>query len=346
MLVHTGTYFFTSTTPQPFFEFPYPIALYVIAQPFWRFFPSELDLAWLLRALTLSADALVGVAIWAAAQRQWNARTALLCVILWLFARAPLQALSNANLTNAFGQAVFGLAMGAIVWNAAGQRTSLMGLVAVGGLLIVAFLAHFSTVSVGIPILGTVGVVLMAAERAYTRRFGVWVLVVVLAAAALSYVVYYSHFHDIYATTFARVASSQSDAPTESKLVASPAVKFKNWIRGTSDDYGLPGPPLLVCAAIGLFLILKERRREAFTLVLAGWVLVWGGFTVVEIFTPVELRVNLAAAPVFVCLGAYALGALAARSRGSAILAVAGALLIAWDGVRVGLICVGVNPRW
>ena len=103
-LVHAGTYFFTSITPRPFFEFPYPIALYVIAQPFWRFFPSELDLAWLLRALTLSVDALVGIAIWAAARRQWNDRTALLCVILWLFARAPLQALSNANLTNAFGQ--------------------------------------------------------------------------------------------------------------------------------------------------------------------------------------------------------------------------------------------------
>lgn len=347
MLVHAGTYFFTSVTPRPFFEFPYPIALYAIAQPFWHFFPSKLDLVWLLRALTVSADALVGMAIWAAALRQWNDRwTALLCVVLWLFALAPLQALSNANLTNAFGQAVFGVAMGVIVWNAAGRRTSLVGLLAVGGLLVVAFLSHFSTVLLGIPILGTAGVMLMAAARGHARRFGVWVLLVVLAAAAVSYGVYYSHFHDVYRATFAHVSSRQSDEQTQTKLVAPPAVKFQKWLDGTSDDYGLPSPPLLISAAIGLILILKQRLREAFTLVLVAWALVWGSFTTLEIFTPVELRINLAAAPVFVCLGAYALGALAARSRWGVILASAGTALIAWDGVRVWLTCVGLNLRW
>jgi len=81
-----------------------------------------------------------------------------------------------------------------------------------------------------------------------------------------------------------------------------------------------------------------------FTLMLAAWFLVWVGFTVVEFFTPLELRANLAVAPVFVCLGAYALGQLASRPRGGLALAVAGTVLIAWDGLRVALIAVGFHP--
>ena len=39
-VVHGGQYYFTSVTPKPFFEFPYPVALYVFAQPFWSWFPA------------------------------------------------------------------------------------------------------------------------------------------------------------------------------------------------------------------------------------------------------------------------------------------------------------------
>jgi hypothetical protein len=346
-LVHSGTYFFTSVTPKPFFEFPYPVALYVTAQPFWHFFPTELDLVRLLRGLSVGADALVGVGLYAAARRQWNdRRTALLCAVLWPFARAPLQALSNANLTNAFGQAIFGVAMGAIAWNAAGRRTSVTALVAAAGFLVVAFLSHFGTVSVGVPIFCAVGVLLVAAGQAHVRRSGVWVLVVVLAAAAVSYGIYYSHFNPIYRATLARVVSREAEAPARSKVVAPPAVKLQRWIDGTSDDYGLPGLPVLAAAAGGLFLLLKRRLREGFTLVLSAWVLAWACLTALEIFTPIEMRVTLAAAPVFVCLGAYALGALAGRSRLGATLAIGGALLLAWDGLRVCLTCIGVVPRW
>jgi hypothetical protein len=98
-----------------------------------------------------------------------------------------------------------------------------------------------------------------------------------------------------------------------------------------------------VAAATGLFLILKRRPREVFTLMLAAWVLVWATFTVVELFAAIELRANLAAAPAFVCLGAYALGELASRPRGGLALALAGIVLIAWDGLRVGLVAAGLH---
>jgi hypothetical protein len=54
--------------------------------------------------------------------------------------------------------------------------------------------------------------------------------------------------------------------------------------------------------------------------------------------------VNLAAAPVFVCLAAYALSALAGRTRAGLAAAVLVAAAIAWDGIRVCLACLGLGP--
>ena len=82
-VVHGGQYFFTSITPKPFFEFPYPVALYVFAQPFWSWFPTELDLLRLLRGVNVVGDALAGVALYGAVRRQWGSRAmALSCAVL------------------------------------------------------------------------------------------------------------------------------------------------------------------------------------------------------------------------------------------------------------------------
>ncbi len=122
-VVHGGQLFFTSVTPKPFFEFPYPVALYVFALPFWNWFPTELDLLRLLRAIAIVADGVAGVLLYAAVRRQWNNRAmALWCAALWPFATAPLQALSNANLTNLFGQSMFAAALAGVAWMAAASK--------------------------------------------------------------------------------------------------------------------------------------------------------------------------------------------------------------------------------
>lgn len=340
-LVHAGQYFFTSITPRPFFEFPYPVALYVAAQPFWDFFPTKLDLLLLLRGLSTAADGLVGLALYAAARRQWqDGKAALLCVVLWSFARAPFHALCNANLTNVFGQSLFTVAMAGLAWAAAGRRASVAALAGASAVLALAYLSHFGTLLVGVPLVGVVGLVLVSFGRDVVRRTGVWVLMVGLTAVAVSYVVYYSHFTEVYRQTSARVASREGEAPTRS-IVAPPAVKFQRWITETSDDYGLPAALLFGASVWGGLLLARRRPRDGLTLVLGGWTLVWVGLTALGIFSPVQTRVNLAAAPVFVCAGAYGLAALSARGRPAAWVTVVVTAAIAWQGIRLWAMCLG-----
>jgi len=340
-MVHGGQYFFTSITPRPFFEFPYPVALYVAAQPFWHFFPTEIDQVFLLRILTLAADALVGVTFYGAARRQWDNRAAaLLCALLWPLARAPIQALSNANLTNAFGQAVFGAGMGVFLWSAAGGAVSITATVLAALLMATAFLSHFGTATVGACILGAAGLTLVV-SAGRNRRIGLVLVGVGLAAAAFAYVVYYSHFHAVYSETIARVMS-KADAGATGKLVGPPLVKAKRWLAGVADDFAPPSVPVFVAAVAGAVLLVRRRPRDVFSLVLLSWIVVWAGFSALGIFTPVTMRVNLAAAPAFVCLSAYALNGLATTSRAGLVLAAAGVLLFAWDGLRMFLGCLGV----
>lgn len=341
--VHAGRYFFTSVTPKPFFEFPYPVSLYVTALPLWRFFPTELDLLRLLRGITVVAYALAGMGLYAAARRQWARRwPALLCVILWPLARAPFQALSNANLTNAFGEAMFGAGMAALAWNAAGTRVSIAGALVAVGFLAGGFMSHFGTVMGGAATAGAVAIVLIAFGEGRTRRFGLVTLGVLAGAALASYVVYYSHFNHVYRASFARVVESGGQRTAGSKVIAPPAVKIRHWLDQASDDYGRPSLVIAGTTIAGLVLLLLRRRREPFTLVLTAWAAIWVAFTVLEFIFPFELRFNLAAAPVFVCLSAYALGTLAERSPLGAAAATVIALLVAWHGLVVGLGCLGV----
>jgi hypothetical protein len=342
-VVHGGQYFFTSITPRPFFEFPYPVALYVAAQPFWRFFPTELDLLFLLRILTLAADTLVGVTFYGAARRAWDNRSAaLLCAFLWPCARAPVEALSNANLTNAFGQAVFGAAMGVFLWSAAGGGLSAWAIALTTLLMATAFLSHFGTATVGACILGAAGVTLVAATGR-KRRIGLVLVGVGLAAAAFSYIIYYSHFHTVYRETITRVMS-KPDATQIGKLVAPPWVKAQRWWAGQADDFAPPRIPVVVATVAGAVLLFRRRPRDVLSLVLLSWIVVWAGFSALGLLTPVSMRVNLATAPVFVCLSAYALGTLAATSRAGLVLAAVGAVLVASDGLRMCLTCLGVSP--
>jgi hypothetical protein len=166
-----------------------------------------------------------------------------------------------------------------------------------------------------------------------------------IAAAAVAYGAYYSHFHSVYRETITRVVS-KADAGSTGTLVAPPLVKVKRWWAGAADDFAPPSLPVLAAAAAGAVLLFRRRPRDLLSLVLLTWVVVWAGFSVLGFFTPVSMRVNLASAPVFACLSAYALGRLATTSRAGVVVAALAVPLLAWEGVRMCLICLGLPSAW
>jgi hypothetical protein len=337
-VVHGGNYLFTSVTPKPFFEFPYPVALYVFAQPFWSWFPSELDLLRLLRTIAVVADGVAGVILYGAVRRQWNNRAAaLLCAVLWPLARAPFEAMSNANLTNLFGQSMFGAALAGVAWMAAASTLSMAAAATVGVLLAIAFLSHFGTVTVGLAMLGIAGAALLILGRGHPRRVGVTVFAVLFAAVLASWIVYYSNFTEVYRRTWTAVAERQSD--DSSKMVAAPAVKLERWWAGTGDDYGRPGVPVLLATLAGMILLLRQPRTGAGVVFLA-WLVAWIALSALGILTPLTLRANLAAAPAFTALSALAVGAMASRGGVATLAAWVAGAFIAMDGWRVALACL------
>jgi hypothetical protein len=236
---------------------------------------------------------------------------------------------------------VFGLAMAGLAWTAIGGRAWAVVAAGATGVLAASFLSHFSTLSVGVPLVGIVATLLLVGGRPEVRWKGAWIAVACLLAVGLSYAVYYRHFGEVYRQTVERVMSDAPVETTGSSIAASPGVKLQRWLTGGSDDYGLPGAPLAVATIAGAVLLWRNRRRDPWTLVLGGWLAIWVGFTALGILTSVQMRVNLAAAPMFVCVGAYAIGQLFARGPGARAVAIAGALLIAVDGMRLWLMCVG-----
>lgn len=337
-LVHGGTFFFTSVTPRPFFEFPYPIALYVTALPFWNWFPTELDLLRLLRSLCVVADAGVAVALFAAIRRAgWPLAAAISAALLWPFARAPFEALANANLTNLFGQAVFGLALAGAAGLAAVRPSRWFVWVPLASLFFVGFVSHFGTVTVGLAILGATSFTLVVLGRGWQRTAGFALAAATLVAVVAAWTFYYSHptFREVYAKSYANVTSGDRD--DSSKIVASPLVKLGRWWTGVGDDYGRPGVGVLLASLAGLILTLRARPRDGATLVFGGWLFAWLALTLLGIFSPLTLRANLAAAPAFMFFSAIAIGALASRAGLGRLAAVLVAIWIVWDGWQIAL---------
>ena len=118
--VYGGQYFFTSVTPRPFYEFPYPVGLYVAAKPLWDRFTDHVAL---LRGFTLVADALVAIGLFAVVSaRSGSTATGVLATALALAIPIVPQSISTANLTNVFAQSCFSLGILWVGWHLPSAR--------------------------------------------------------------------------------------------------------------------------------------------------------------------------------------------------------------------------------
>jgi hypothetical protein len=342
IVVQRGEYFFTSITPRPFFEFPYPPGLYVVAGPLWETFRSEMEHVWLLRSIVLAAEGLLGLALYAAVYGIWKNRVAaFLASAFALLIPVGFYTICTSNLTNSFAQSVFGIGAAALlcseVWPA--RRWWFIG---AGTLLVCGgFLSHFSTFSVGVPLLFACAAALFLGGGA-SRRAAVAFVIALTLASATSIAVYYAHFMPVYKRTAERVLNREGEAQTRS-MVAPPGVKAERVATTVWTEFGAA---VLIAAGVAGLLVLKTRARDPLTLVLAGWAAVIVGFWLLGIVTAVEMRASLAAQPLAAIVAAYAI----ARGfegrhayRAAAAVATASMLLHA---VSDWIMCLGLPRFW
>jgi hypothetical protein len=333
--VRAGDYIFTSITPQPFYEFPYPIGLYVVAQPLWD---RATDRVALLRGITIVADGLVALALYAVVSRRWGQETGLLASAIALAVPVVTQSVATANLTNVFAQSCFSLGVLWIAWHLPSTRIA----VATAGavlLLCAAYLSHFSTAVIGMPAAIVIAAAVPLARDDRERAAWRWIAASVLLALAISYVVYYSHFHDVYARTLSRVGAEGADTSLVATLGEHSERKPVTLLRFLLSNYGWAA---LALSAVGFVAAVRRGWRDAWTLVLLALSATVAGFLVLGAFTPIEMRANLAAQPVVAALAA--LGCRWLWRRGHiAIRVVTAALFIAiiWLGMSSARIVLG-----
>jgi hypothetical protein len=342
-VVQRGEYFFTSITPRPFFEFPYPPGLYVVAGPLWQTFRSETEHVWLLRSIVLVAEALLALALYGAVVANWKNRlAAFLASAVTLLLPVGLYTICTSNLTNAFGQSVFGIGVAALL--CAHIRPSMRwGLVAAGTVLVCAgFLSHFSTFSVGIPLLFACAAAAFLGGRGTPRRVAGALFLALAIASSASIAVYYAHFMPVFKRTAERVLAREGEAQQRS-MVAPPALKAERVATTVWTEFGAA---VLIAGVVTASLLLRGRARDPLTLALAGWAAIVIGFWLLGIVTAVEMRASLAALPLAAIAAGYALARGAAAGGVYRLAAAAAVASILLHAVSDWIMCLGLQRFW
>lgn len=326
--VLSGRYYFTSVAPGGY-QFPYAIALYVVAAPFTLVvsgLPAYTDL---LRTVVAVADTLAGLLVYLMIVRASGDRLAG-AIACGLFHLVPLnyQVQVTGNLTNAFGQSAFlvTLALVALGTVRPGARRGLAAGIAAAT---VAALSHTSTFAILAPVLA-LATVLFATRGGPvlrgTARTLAWMTAI---AVVLAVGLYYAHFPETYREQLARITGE----------IGRPIAETDPGGRGLGARLALVphslltyyGLPVLALAGAGAAWFVRRHQRDRLGLVLLAWALGCGAFLVLGVLTPVDMRYYLAFFPALAVLGGA--GAAWLWRRGGAWQAAAGVLL-AWTAAR------------
>jgi hypothetical protein len=248
----------------------------------------------------------------------------------------------TSNLTNSFGQSIFGIGIAALV-SAAAFPSRRWWLIAAGTMLVCGgFLSHFSTFSVGIPLLVACAAAVFLGGRGAPRRLAIALLLALAIATTASVAVYYVHFMPVYKRTAERVLAREGEAAQRS-MVAPPGAKAKRVASTVWTEFGIA---VLIAAVITAAMLLRSRAHDPLTLALAGWAAVVVGFWLLGIATAVEMRASLAAQPLAAIVAAFAL---ARGVQGSTLYRIAAGAALAsmlLHAVSDWVMCLGLQRFW
>jgi hypothetical protein len=332
MWVLDGRYYFTQPMPGGV-QFPYAIALYVVAAP-WSLLTS--DFVSLLRIVVTVSEVVAGSLLYVMIVRTRGDRLEG-AIAAALFALVPMAFwfTGNANLTNVFGQttATMAVAAATALPLQPGRTTAVAGLTAI---VAVALLAHVSTFA----ILTSTLVALAAwcwllggsALRAPARRM----LIATAVAMAVSVVAYYGHFGEVYQRAL-RVRG-ETAAPATAGMPQPPIPSLPaRAAQALSITTQAVGWPVLLLAAFGAWRFWRTGLRDRLTCAVLAWAVafvVFLGVGLMRVDPRLQRysfefvgRVAFATYPAAAILAGY--GAVWAWRGGRVVRVVAGTLLLA-----------------
>jgi hypothetical protein len=253
-----------------------------------------------------------------------------------------LYTICTSNLTNAFGQSMFGIGLAILLSVHATSRRSWI-LIASGAAFVCAgFLSHFSTFSVGVPLLLASAASAWLGGLGPARRTAIALTVALFVAATASVTVYYAHFVPVYKQTVERVLAREGAAPDRS-MVAPPSVKANRVVTTVWMEFGAAA--LFGAAAAGI-LLMGARARDPLTLALVGWAGVVLGFWLLAVLTAIEMRASLAAQPLVAILAGLGIARAAQNGRWARLAAAAAITSILVRAVSDWTVCLGMTGFW
>jgi hypothetical protein len=339
----SGRYFFTQVLPGGV-QFPYAIALYVIASP-WAALTR--DHVALLRIVTSVAEAGAGVLLYWAVLRTWRDwRAAAWALVLFHLLPVSYWIAGNANLTNGFGQsAAVGAMSLLIVWRLDARHW--LNVLGLSVLAAVALLSHVSTFALLASTMAAVAFMYRWRGGRELQPAALSVVVALAIAVAASVLLYYgrSEFFDAYKSVRgAQVESAgrvQTDAAADTRL-AEGAIPVMSLPARVASAAGLTGDalgwPIVALALLGLWRVLAERSGDRLVWAIAAWAAASGAFFVFGIVAPGGVghqrqamefiaRAVFAGSPAAIVLAGYG-GVWAWRAGGPLRVAAAGSLAL------------------
>ena len=317
-----GRFYFTQGMPSGV-NFPYAIALYVIASP-WSYLTH--DYMALLKVVVLVSRALAALMLYPLLARVWNDRVAgILAIAVCHLVPLPFSVLQSANLTYAFGQSATAATLTWIALYPTGQRDR-RWLVVLFLLATLACLSHVGLFPLLLAMMCAVAVGYRWLGGTEVRPASYRIVASAVLAAVVSVVLYYGHFPESYRTlqrlkpgsspevtaTPATVPAGPRQTPARVLPVRTPVERLGRTVVIAEVSFGWA---VLVLAVLGAATLWRSRALDPVTLLAAGCLVVYAIFVTASALTPIEpgfqryaeefiSRVNFAAVPVVALLAA------------------------------------------
>jgi hypothetical protein len=325
--VLAGRFYFTQPMPSGV-NFPYAVALYVVAAP-WSYITH--DYMALLKVVVLTARALAALLLYPLVVRVWNDRaTGVAAIAVCHLVPLPFSVLAFANLTYAFGQSATAATLAWIAMYPAGRR-AVWWFVALFLLSTLAFLSHVGLFPLLLAMMCAAAVLYRWLGDVDLRPAAPRILAAAGLAAFVSVVLYYGHFPESYRTLQklrpgaaaasptapapAATSASGGDVPARVLPVRTPLERLGRTVVIAELSFGWAAPAL---AILGVLPLWRSRTRDPITILATACLLVYAVFVAASALTPIEpgfqryaeefiSRVNFAVVPIVALLAARGL---------------------------------------